>query len=1078
MDVMLLAVGFEHELKYANAACRSYLQRYGLCGNDHAATSELLARGLRMVELTFGRALPFQDWPAYRAARGEVVEEHLLDCEVVATGARRILRIAATPLRDAHGTLMGGLARFLDVTDFERAVGREIAAKGEQYFQLVCESIPQIMWTARPDGFHDWFNQTWWKFTGASVESSMGVGWRSMFHPEDMAEANKVWSHSLRTGEPYNVQYRCRRRDGVWRWMLGTARPLRDGSGEIVKWFGSCTDINDTVEALYGARRSQAHLSSVITHAAITLWAVDKNGVITVAEGDGAKRLKLVQTSPADSAEQSPTQQPAHLDGGPRARAKPGRTHSPTLVGKSIYDVWKPETKEYIARALGGETVVKEMEMDGRWFRTSYTPMRERSMLFPSGYSELTEEEEEITGVVGASMDITAQKEAEKMMEESAREKMRALSAETAAKEASRLKSEFLANMSHEIRTPIAGVIGMSELLCSTPLTQEQREYAENIQRSADALLQVINDILDFSKVEIGKLDIENAPFRLDMVIEDTVKMLGFATRKKGLTFGEDVKLEHAEWVMGDAGRVRQVITNLLTNAIKFTSEGSIGLAALEENVSEEVVQVKVVVTDTGCGIPAAHLGRLFRPFSQGDTSTARRFGGTGLGLTISKNLVELMGGRIGLESEEGVGSTAWFSIPFKRTKPPPAGMPQTHEEVCGRPYSPRDSIATLLEGSPRSSPRSSPGLDVLSSVGSVARRPRSSVWVLVAEDNLMNQKIALQMLQKMGFNALAANNGQEALTELTRKSYDLVLMDCQMPEMDGYEATTRLRSMPQTMHIPVIAMTASAIRGDREKCLDKGMSDYLSKPVKSRVLEEMILKWLPDVAELPSPPPGTPLPPARSPERRRSREIRDRPATGISPPSPARAGPATRRSLESNASSRVPTSPLASTSTSLSTNGSMSSTSQSQAWATAPSGASSFSSVASQPQSGGRKSLDGARAPASPKSPTVRLKPLPDAAPVQLPAVAQPPVPTPGVLGLGISSSPSPALGAEPPRPAEERLPSKSPPSGFRNLLKKKTSPAVEGSGGKSSDAQHHGRSLSDTLAAHSRRERRMLKK
>ncbi|KAG8735669.1 hypothetical protein FRC10_010285 [Ceratobasidium sp. 414] len=329
---------------------------------------------------------------------------------------------------------------------------------------------------------------------------------------------------------------------------------------------------------------------------------------------------------------------------------------------------------------------------------------------------------------------------------------------------------------------------------------------------------------------------------------------------------------------MGDPGRLRQVLTNLLTNSIKFTSRGSVALRAIEESEDSELVRVRFSVEDEGVGIADSIRKKLFQPFSQADSSTARRYGGTGLGLTICKNLVELMGGRIGLDSEEGHGTCAWFSIPFKKAHEEASESVRSLSPEAASGEDPANPVAPpepgavmplpLGPGSAISSMNIMNGNGLLGSnmvngmaprpAGSL-QRPREGIWILVAEDNLINQQIALKTLRKMNFNAEAADNGREVLAAMEKRAYDLVLMDCQMPEMDGYEATMYIRQLDsvEMRSVPIIAMTASAIRGDREKCLKGkyryrfydilGMSDYLSKPVKRKALEAILIRWLYD---------------------------------------------------------------------------------------------------------------------------------------------------------------------------------------------------------------------------------------
>ncbi|KAJ1300849.1 hypothetical protein OPQ81_002489 [Rhizoctonia solani] len=801
----------------------------------------------------------------------------------VPRGTRLILEISARPVRDSRGELVGGVMTIRDVTQQEKDRVESVQNESNMQFEQICDCLPQLVWTAHPDGYHSYYNKGWYEYTGANDHDSAGLGWQGLFHPDDIPAAAVAWSHSLRTGEMYETNYRCRRRDGAYRWMVGRALPMRDRQGRIVKWFGTCTDIHDTVEALAVSRRAQERLQATLNHAAVTLWAVDQEMRITVAEGPGVRQLKLMNTphgstTTSSSRSDHSSQTPSSHSNSRSTNAHQLRNNS--MIGRSIYEAWDASLiGPALEQAFAGEKVVQEMEIEGRWFRTEFTPLREEwdgaigDGIGPkptAAVSVTGDEERPVVGVVGASMDITDRKIAEVRLRESFAERSRLLASETAAKEASRLKSQFLANMSHEIRTPIAGVIGLSELLCDTHLNEEQRSIAENIQRSADALLTVINDILDFSKVEIGKLDIDNIPLSLGVVLLDTKKMLSFATEKKGLIFNDEIYIKYAGRVMGDPGRLRQVLTNLLTNSIKFTSEGSITLRAIEELEDEKTVRVRFSVEDEGMGIPDSIRQRLFQPFSQADSSTARRYGGTGLGLTISKNLVELMGGQIGLDSKEGKGTCAWFSVPFKKAcdEVPTAHRSLSPEAAASialpaplkteSPTEPNEAPLPLGPASAISSLaiQNANGLLGSSIVNGIAprpsgslQRPREGIWILVAEDNLINQQIALKTLRKMNFNAEAADNGNQVLAALEKRTYDLILMDCQMPEMDGYEATLCIRQLEsvEVRSVPIIAMTASAIRGDKEKCLKVGMSDYLSKPVKRQALEAMLVRWLYD---------------------------------------------------------------------------------------------------------------------------------------------------------------------------------------------------------------------------------------
>ena len=697
------------------------------------------------------------------------------------------------------------------------------------------------------------------------------------------------------------------RKDGSIMWISENARAVKDASGKILYYEGMVEDITERKRLEGELHHSEQSLFSLINNIDDSIWSIDTD-------------YRLLTFNAVFG----------HLF--------EGQYHTHIKVGDVILDhlpaEWRAEDVTLYDRALTGEKFIIERryqyEAEERYYEISYNPIRTN---------------DKISGVTVFSKDITERQRAHIALQQ----------AMVAAESSNRLKSEFLANMSHEIRTPMNGVIGMTDLLLMTDLTHEQREFARTVRISGESLLVVINDILDFSKIEAGKLDLEITDFDLREAIDSTMDLLAAQAHSKGLELAAFIRPEVPLELRGDPGRLRQIVNNLVGNAVKFTSQGEVVVTVSRISETPTHARLRFEVRDTGIGIDEKGQQRLFKAFSQADGSTTRKYGGTGLGLAISKKLVEMMSGQIAVKSEMGKGSTFFFEAEFE--KQTIALKSVVHQDLSGlhvlvvddnatnreildhhtRMWKMRASLAesgeqalAMLRDQANKDPFELAILDMqmpemdglmlgeaikadpaiasvrlvmLTSLGNqldaeamkkagieacvlkpvkqsrlfnriaevmAGHRPLSRkktqtatltmksvinappsltkkpTRILLAEDNIINQKVAVGLLNNIGYSADVANNGLEVLAALELRPYDLILMDCQMPELDGYETTGRIRARSDLKGIRIIAMTANAMRGESEKCLEAGMDDYLSKPVRLETLRDMVSRWMP----------------------------------------------------------------------------------------------------------------------------------------------------------------------------------------------------------------------------------------
>jgi len=786
-------------------------------------------------------------------------------------------------------------------------------------YKSLVDHLKETVFQIDRDGAWSFLNPAWEAMTGFSMAESLGAPFLDHMHPVDKERYLSMLTYAMDASEDtVRGEFRFRTRSGQYLWVEMYTRITLGADGLVTGVSGTMNDITER-------RRAQAALSALTSR----LRALIENmqGAILVETAD--RRISLINEAFCQ------------MFAVPVAPQLLAESEALELLEMVLPQFQEPEALLELQTALLARREVligAELALgDGRVLSMDFVPI---------------EAGEEFNGHFWQFHDITERRQSEEKLARAALDlEMKNWELSHARDEAVRmggLKSEFLANMSHEIRTPMNGIIGMSELLVNTSLTDEQRDYASTIRASAATLLRLINDILDFSKIEAGKLELERIQFDLHGLLDDLLAILGVKAHDRGVELATWVSREAPTLLMGDPIRLRQVLSNLTDNAIKFTKAGTVTIRVFLDRREDSAVTLRFEVEDTGAGMREEVAAKLFQSFYQGDSSTTRKYGGTGLGLAICKRIAELMDGAIGVRSTLGQGSVFWFTARFQiqeqrsfwlpETRPRffLAGLPATTAAFLGAQLREWGFEAELLEPDAEALARLRsagpaghsvflifPGqgnlpADLLRLLQDLRRDPAlatvrlvrthslyekegtaqitglpvteflplpmrrthlktlleghlgtlpalaapelpaappalAGLRILLVEDNLVNQRVALAVLRKLGLTPELAINGLEACAAAQDRTFDLILMDCQMPEMDGFEATRRIREREAGAgHVPILAMTANAMSGDRERCLEAGMDDYLAKPIAILDLKEALMRWLPPAVPAP----------------------------------------------------------------------------------------------------------------------------------------------------------------------------------------------------------------------------------
>ncbi len=794
------------ELRHSDGRLMSVLYNASVFRNEEGEVIGVFAAARDVTELKRAEAAlmalndTLEDQVFERTAQLKSANETLRASRVAALNLMEDAVAAQKQAEEANEELRREIA--------EREQAEEALQESEERFRTLADNIPQLCWMANTDGWIFWYNKRWYQYTGTTPEQMQGWGWQSLHDQEVLPLVVEQWKDSLATGKPFDMVFPLRGADGQFRPFLTRIMPVFDRNGAVVRWFGTNTDITERKQAEESLRKSYQRLD-ILHETAGRLLASDSPQLVVnelctkvmefldchaffnflVDDDAGRLRLNACAGIPEDEMRRI-----EFLDYGTAVCGCAARDAC-RIVAEDIPGTSDPRTdlvKSYGIQAYACHPLMAR----GRVLGTLSFGTRSRP--------RFTNDELSLMKAVADQVAIAMER---KRAEEELRR------AKEAAETASKTKSQFLANMSHELRTPMTGVLGMLEHALETELDAQQRDFVGTAHKSARSLLHILNDILDLTRVEAGKMAIEERSFNPRDCLANAIDILVPETRRKGIDLNFSVAEDVPITVIGDQTRLLQVLTNLCGNAVKFTEKGKVEVKVTSAGRSLDGKRdITFTVSDTGIGIPDDKRHLLFKSFSQVDDSHTRRYSGTGLGLAISKEIVELMGGTITFESAEGRGTVFTFTIPFGE-----AGADTDAKRVA--------------EPAPQV-------------IGTAAETDEErKVRLLLAEDDPITRQVIGMMLKRSNFTHDIAENGIRAVELWEKERYDLILMDVQMPGMDGFAATGAIRERERERggHTIIVAMTAHAFPEDERRCLEAGMDAYIPKPIDLKQCMAMI---------------------------------------------------------------------------------------------------------------------------------------------------------------------------------------------------------------------------------------------